>query len=82
MWELDSPMLVQLQPELTERMIIRRMLVVAGKIWCVVHRSIYIINPITLQIEVSIYIKHKLDDKLQTKKTDFIINCLMYFFFK
>uniref|UniRef100_A0A094ZGC0 Rho guanine nucleotide exchange factor 17 n=1 Tax=Schistosoma haematobium TaxID=6185 RepID=A0A094ZGC0_SCHHA len=53
LWDVDKPIHVKLQPNSNEPVIVKRMLVVAGKIWCAAHRSIFILNPATLTSELS-----------------------------
>ncbi|CAI2729165.1 unnamed protein product [Schistosoma spindalis] len=53
LWDVDKPIHVKLQPNSNEPVIVKRMLVVAGKIWCAAHRSIFILNPGTLTPELS-----------------------------
>uniref|UniRef100_A0A5K4EV64 DH domain-containing protein n=1 Tax=Schistosoma mansoni TaxID=6183 RepID=A0A5K4EV64_SCHMA len=53
LWDVNKPIHVKLQPNSNEPVIVKRMLVVAGKIWCAAHRSIFILNPTTLTPELS-----------------------------
>ncbi|CAH8505824.1 unnamed protein product [Schistosoma turkestanicum] len=53
LWDVNKPIQVKLQPNSNEPVIVKRMLVVAGKIWCAAHRSIFILNPTTLTPELS-----------------------------
>ncbi|XP_018645399.1 hypothetical protein Smp_167650 [Schistosoma mansoni] len=62
LWDVNKPIHVKLQPNSNEPVIVKRMLVVAGKIWCAAHRSIFILNPTTLTPEVNcdeIIMRHK-----------------------
>ncbi|KAK4471558.1 hypothetical protein MN116_004975 [Schistosoma mekongi] len=53
LWDVNKPVQVKLQPNSNEPVIVKRMLAVAGKIWCAAHRSIFIFNPTTLTSELS-----------------------------
>nr|CAH8850672.1 unnamed protein product [Trichobilharzia regenti] len=53
LWDVDNPVQVKLQPGSNEPVIVKRMLAVAGKIWCAAHRSIFILNPTTLNSELT-----------------------------
>ncbi|CAH8520536.1 unnamed protein product [Heterobilharzia americana] len=53
LWDVNNPVQVKLQPNSNEPVIVKRMLAVAGKIWCAAHRSVFILNPTTLNSELS-----------------------------
>ncbi|KAH8876579.1 Rho guanine nucleotide exchange factor 17 [Schistosoma japonicum] len=56
LWDVNKPVQVKLQPNSNEPVIVKRMLAVAGKIWCAAHRSIFIFNPTTLTSEVGHFV--------------------------
>ncbi|TGZ70969.1 hypothetical protein CRM22_002887 [Opisthorchis felineus] len=53
LWDVDSPRLLKIQPDNEEPIVVRRMLAVAGNIWCAAHRFIYVLNSVTLKVELS-----------------------------
>ncbi|KAF8564361.1 Rho guanine nucleotide exchange factor [Paragonimus westermani] len=54
LWDVDAPRLLNIQPDCEDPVIVRRMLAVAGNVWCAAHRFIYVLNSVTLKVEVSL----------------------------
>ncbi|CAL8077058.1 unnamed protein product [Calicophoron daubneyi] len=52
-WELDTPKKLSIDPDMNDPVVVRRMLAVVGNVWCAVHRFIYVLNSVTLQVELS-----------------------------
>ncbi|VDP82148.1 unnamed protein product [Echinostoma caproni] len=53
LWDVDSPRLLQIDPDHESPVVVRRMLAVAGNVWCAAHRFVYVLNSVTLKVELS-----------------------------
>ncbi|THD24398.1 Rho guanine nucleotide exchange factor 17 [Fasciola hepatica] len=52
-WDMDSPRVLHLAPDHDSQIVVRRMLAVAGNVWCAAHRFVYVLNSVTLKVELS-----------------------------
>lgn len=52
---MESPQVLHIAPDQESSVVVRRMLAVAGNVWCAAHRFVYVLNSVTLKVEVRVH---------------------------